>query len=457
LVAYPAKLSLHYRVGNAWLEERTLAGEIVKADHEIDIDLDQLDDMQREDAVALARTLDKESVAWVTTRTPVIVGSGIDPGATVDNDFMDQSILAAIGTVPQLAKPTRDQARVIEAWTAWVRQYKELAPAAFQSFVSRWADDAAKPDDKGQLPNGANTAWWTEQIGARPPGGRPKRFTIDGAKSPELFLRARAARQRINHAKTAVDKSDLALAVGIVGSYPNVEDEQAESVVAAFESYAERASNLAFARFWTGQRQKAGFEQEMVRWAAREGSERLKLGLQDGYRMTPVYLQERITAEVPGFYAHLPGKDDARLWQPRTGPSEAALKLRRAVQDRMRTANPYAGTPPEVQIGWIKDPPAAMCDLETRSYQHGPYDEDCGLLEDPFEVIVVPDWLGRYVLLAAVWTDQEPQPPDYVLMKHVLDPAEYELGGELPLRPPGLTAKDARRTARQPADDDIPF
>ena len=83
----------------------------------------------------------------------------------------------------------------------------------------------------------------------------------------------------------------------------------------------------------------------------RAGSERLQIGIGDGYRMVPVYLEERDRAEVPRFYAHLPKKDDEHTWQPRTGPSEEALRLRRAVQERLELHAPPGGPVPDAEIG----------------------------------------------------------------------------------------------------------
>src|ERR1035438_5485077 len=131
------------------------------------------------------------------------------------------------------------------------------------------------------------------------------------------------------------------------------------------------------------------------RWAKEQGSDQLNIGIEDGYRMIPQYLLERINAEVPGFYAHLPRDNDDVSWQERTAPSIAALRLRRAVQERLERWCPEKMDPPDAQIVWMKSPPIGM--------REKPEDEDEWYHEDPaFEAIIARNWLGRYTLVAAV-------------------------------------------------------
>lgn len=172
--------------------------------------------------------------------------------------------------------------------------------------------------------------------------------------------------------------------------------------------------------------------------------------------MVPVYLQERISAEMPRFYAHLPRKDDGQIWQPRTGPSEAALRLRRAVQDRLAQYTLPGVAVPLAEIGWMKKPPVAMCDE-----QHA-YDDDAwgnrkeDIKDCAFEIIGVRKWLERYTLIASVYTDAANQPPDFLLLKYVLDPADYGLT-DLPCPPNGKSLAENRLPLSLGGDDDIPF
>ena len=46
----------------------------------------------------------------------------------------------------------------------------------------------------------------------------------------------------------------------------------AEELVGAYGKHMERIANFAFARHWTRQRQREGFELEMSRWAFEQGS-----------------------------------------------------------------------------------------------------------------------------------------------------------------------------------------
>ena len=177
------------------------------------------------------------------------------------------------------------------------------------------------------------------------------------------------------------------------------------------------------------------------------------MGLQDGYRMVPVYLSERIAAEVPGFYAYLPKSNDDVSWQPRTGPSEPALRLRRAVQERVDRHCPPGMSPPTAQIVWVKEPPEEMWDEDTRHPGWGPVPD-----ERPFEAIAVPDWLGRYTLLAAV-EGTERVLPVYLLAEYVLAPECYALKGlpQLPLSAQTVAEAYGGPVSAGVSDDDIPF
>lgn len=152
------------------------------------------------------------------------------------------------------------------------------------------------------------------------------------------------------------------------------------------------------------------FTNEMARWAEEHGSERLRLGLEDGYRMIGVYLAERLAVEAPGFFAWLP--DGSVRWHDRSGPTESALMLRRAVQSRLCDA----GSEAQAQIVWVKDAPDGMWG-----------EEDWG--NETFEGVVVPGWLNRYTLIGAVTTDEVPVPWP-LRTEYVLDPAAYDLSVE---------------------------
>ena len=236
-----------------------------------------------------------------------------------------------------------------------------------------------------------------------------------------------------------------------------------EELVTAYEDHCDRVAELILAHVWTQQREKLGFEVEMHRWAFAHGSQRLRMGIEDGYRMVPVYLTERIEREVPGSYAYARENRDGVSWQPRTGPTEVALTWRRAIQAKLDEHRSAGMRAVRAEIVWMKVPPLEMCDDDrawARDYDGDPYER----LEIPFEAIAVPNWLGRYTLLAGV-ISEEFTVPDYLLLSHVLDPSHYGVEG-LP-KPPrgGATIPDCHIPtdtgdlvrSRARLDDDIPF
>jgi len=459
VAAYPVSMTLPYLVGARWLEDRTLAGEIVQAEHEFVVEFDRLDAELRDRALSVFKR-----VGGISTVEPFwmhVIGSGLSPDHTAVRDGRRYNaclyVSSKIGIRPQLDVPVTEARKIIDAYETWLARYDDLSFGALAAFIKRTApqgDVDGDPFDTSDI--------WTQQIPIRGSSGGPSSSVlIDGRHEPELFHRARAAFQTREHARQISDAEDFGLALQVLRDGPSVSPADLSVVVAAWEDHCRRLSDMALARFWARQRQKAGFELEMLRWVADQGSDRLKLGVADGYRMMPVYLNERIKREVPGFYAHLPKEGDPKLWQPRTGPSEEALRLRRAVQDCIDEHEFHGSRPPKVEIGWMKEPPKAMHDSEARTEWNG---DELFDPEIPFEVIVVPDWLGRYVLFAAVWTDEDDQPPQYILIKHVLRPSDYGLS-DLPSPPDcheatqtvGAAMAAAAMAASRVAHDDIPF
>ena len=65
--------------------------------------------------------------------------------------------------------------------------------------------------------------------------------------------------------------------------------------------------------------------------------------------------------------------------------------------------------------------------------------------ECAFEIIGVKNWLGRYTLIAGVYTQAEDQPPDFLLLEYVLDPTDYELE-DMPLPPGGESIAQNRQS-----------
>lgn len=463
MATYPPKLELPYRVSRAWLEERTLVGEVVEPVHRFVIETDQLPTELRDRVAALAKRARPTEWWGPSTETVEVIGSGIDPTdhATAEGGrelYATDPIVQKLGEFPELPEPTTEPTALVEAYEAWIARYLDLSMGALAAWIDRWAVDG-EPDEDGNAPNGLPMTWWTRWVPYRV-GTERHTFEVDGRTHLELFHKVSGASQLHSHAQMAAGAEDMKIVLDIVGGPLQLpaKPASAEELVEAYGKHIERIANLAFARHWTRQRQREGFELEMSRWAFEQGSERLRIGINDGYRMIPVYLQERITAEVPGFYAHLPKKDDKHTWQPRTGPSEEALRLRRAVQERLERHAPPGGPVPVAEIGWMKNPPVAICD-ERHAYDHDDWgNRDDEIRECAFEIIGVKGWLGRYTLIAGVYTQAEDQPPDFLLLKYVLNPTDYELE-DMPL-PPGGDSIAQNRKSFAPAsasDDDIPF
>jgi hypothetical protein len=461
MAIYPPELTLPYAVSNSWLEDRTLAGDMVEAGPPLIIALDAVAEDLRERAAAL--TMDINVEYYDFTGTVEVISSGIEVLSQKRADgtlvAMHGPIIRKIGPVPELSAPTTDAGELITAYEAWRDRYRDLAPMGLTAWLEAWSTDD-EPDSEDKYPNGADESMFIAEMLLLVNGEQTSRQINGREDDLEIFRRTRAAWALYHHAAHAVEKEDWQFALQLVGKGADMPrwlpDEEA---LPSFEDYARRIAHVAFSRWWRRQRERDGFDREMRRWTLEHGSERLKIGIADGYRMIPVYLDERLAADVPGFYAHLTKKDDKHTWQPRTGPSEEALRLRRAVQDRLNRHAPPGTEPPSAEIGWIKMPPLQMCD-EAHAYD----EDEWGHREDeikgtPFEIIVVKEWLGRYTLMAAVYTEADEQPPDYLLLKYVLDPHAYELEG-MPSPPAGKSIAavgDFQPVARGTGDDDIPF
>ncbi len=463
MAAYPPKLTLPYRLAPAYIEERTLAGELVDPVQSITVELDMLgDDSLRDRAKALFLNVDTRHFA--RTGTVEVMSSGVEvctekraDGRTIR---MPAPIVLKIGSLPVLPTPVTDPVQLIEAYEPWIAAYVELAPVAIADWLTAWATDA-DPDEDGCYPNGATAGTFTTTMFLRA-NGRERHVEVDGRfDDPEHFRRVRAAYALYHFAANTVSDEDWKFALTIVGRGAELSEDWAETgdeTIVAYEKYAERVAAVAFARSWNRQRGKGGFDLETRRWAAAHGSERLRIGLEDGYRMVPVYLKERIGAEVPGFYAYLPKDDDDVMWQPRTGPSEAALLWRRFVQTELDEHCPPSQPAPRAEIVWMRTPPdemvdqALLYDVDYQGYQH-PVDME------PFEAIAVPGWLGRYTLLAGVYSPEFP-PPAYAKPEFVLRPSDYKVasvpeppdpkGGDIPIDTGDFASSGA-------ANDDIPF
>jgi hypothetical protein len=246
-------------------------------------------------------------------------------------------------------------------------------------------------------------------------------------------------------------------------------------LAACFLEQAKRRFQAAKAHNTARRAKVPDFDVEMERWAKENGSDRLRLGIEDGYRMNARYLTERIAAEVPGMFA-MPANSAKRKWAVKAAsPSESALRLRRRIAAAIaRTAPPNLDGRPEAEIVVVKDPPHEIfepdsgvgtgdglvgSDLPSRTgwpWTVGDYGEVVGVDPKPFEAVVVKHWLGRFHLIGAVATKGRRPPGIWA----VPNPDHFEDDGTViaqdPDRPTPAAAK--RKPPEPPGkDDDIPF
>jgi hypothetical protein len=469
MASYPIRMTLPYRVGSAWRETRILDGDLVDAVQERTIELDRLDTELRQRAVAIYRQVNLALYGDETARaegggtrhsargklTVEVVGSGVVPYENVPADAripdvapprQTDYVTDRIGLLAQLPEPAAADAELIAAYEDWLRRYQDLSSDA----LGAWLRQYAPPHEFPSMDPEDGERFWLASASYVTPRGEHRRHEIDGRVDLDRYRRVRAANQLYTHVRMTVDSEDFEEALDILGGEePRLDGPTDEQAVAAYAEHNERVAAIAFARFWNRHRQREGFDLEMFRWAWQHGSERLQLGLVDGYRMTPVYLQERLQMELPGFYAFQLKPGETRPWQARTGPSEAALKLRRGVQDRLDRQASGGRRPLEAQIAWMKNLPRAMIDFARDFIPVRPDDDPRG-----FEVIVVAGWLDRYSLIGVVWSDvEELRPPKWLQLRFALKQLDYGLTG-LP-EPPDVVSQ--ARGGAAPPDDDIPF
>lgn len=124
------------------------------------------------------------------------------------------------------------------------------------------------------------------------------------------------------------------------------------------------------------------FREAMRVWVAKNGSRRLKLATEGGYRSYTSYALERAQKELPGFWVDT--AEDCE-WGDRVDPSEEALILEEETRERLREVAPEL----EAKIVWLTETPRALDEM---------MDEEVLLFESQ-EAILVEDYLGRYRLV----------------------------------------------------------
>lgn len=126
----------------------------------------------------------------------------------------------------------------------------------------------------------------------------------------------------------------------------------------------------------------AVFLQDMKSWVAANGSERLKLAAEGGYRINTSYALERSRQEMPGFWVD--SAEDCE-WGERADPTEEALLAERALKAHLEKIDPSL----ETRIVWLTETPRA---LDNKM-------EAEGVEFEAQEALVVQGYLGRYLLV----------------------------------------------------------
>lgn len=442
----PYRMSVPYRVGRSWLAQEYLAGRTPPARREFLLDPSALDGQIADRCLNVVKALCSDDFG------PFIYvhGTGIDGSCFEESNQLpepvfsrlDDPIRAVIGDCPEITEPTEDAEKIISAYERWIDDYRQHAPAALSAWSKRFAKYL---DDYGQVDPEMGARGLSrdqlEVVISYRVEGQPEvqHATVSAQKDLSAFQQARSAWVRHSHARRNVRDETVHATSYVLGEHPTLPARtfNVSDLVEAYERWAQEWESVALAHHWALKEAEVSFEDEMAQWAEEMGSERLKLGLADGFRMTRVYLEERISYEAPGFYALFEEEGKKPIWRPRNGPTEHALQMRRWVQDRLAARAPHADQIPKVTIGWIpsEDLPSEMVDWDLADDYYQP--------PESFEAIVVPGWLGRYTLIGPIGTQEQPAPEH---LKNVLRDADYDPDFVPP--PPG---------GGSAADDDVPF
>lgn len=406
-----------------------------------------------------------------------VLDSGIDPElsfgpAKQQITALDKPIVDSLGVLPELPAPSDDPLVVVEAWESWLSDYKA---SALQVIEDLNADPPAVGTDEAMFSE--PVAW--DSVAIYLGEGLAAEIALDhgaaairDARAGKLW--AWAASRKFSSESVAAAKEATALPPQDAEKLL-AEERGAEELAALFLEQAKVRYRAAKAHHLARQAKVPDFEVEMARWAKKRGSERLRLGIEDGYRMNSRYLAERIAAEAPGMYA-LPASAASDAWASKAAsPSEEALRLRRRVAAAMtRNAPPNLDGQPDAEIVVVKKPPheiyIADPGMETEGGTigrglpsragwpwHVGFDgEPLGSGPKPFEAVVVKHWLGRFHLIGAVGDEWGNGPPG---IWAVPDVDNYGDDGTVAAQDPDEADHEAaRRKPPEPVkEDDIPF
>lgn len=461
---------LRYQASREWLEAEILAGRPAShRRHSLVVDLESLDPRQAKRVEAIL-----DGIVFKPDLGRVIVlDSGIDPerryGASDDElAAMDDPVVRAVGALPEIASPTRDLESVLTATEEWLAQYCTAALDAIEQL------NQTRPD--GKNPFGKKISWTAVRI----PFGPDSEATVRPDDGPNAMRDARAAwawrwAAKDRFSAQSVEAATEATAPSPEESHAWIETEGPEEIAQRFLSWAKRRYMAAKAHDRARRAQVPDFDTEMARWASENGSDRLQLGIEDGYRMNSRYLAERLAAEAPGFFA-MPANSVKDGWARQTGsPSEEALRLRRRVQAAMDKCAPvnFDGKP-SAEIVTVTEPPpqiyfaheegdpfsgTEVTDLPSKEAWPWFRNDDGGVFgynAKPFEAVVVKNWLGRFHLIGAVSGENGSRP---VGLWAIPDRQHFHEDGAVDAQDPDAKAPVAakRKPPRPGGDDDIPF
>lgn len=458
----PLRMTVPYRVGRSWLAQEYASGRTPEPVQAFLLDPDALSEELAQRCQALLGVLYGDDFTW---RRIYVHGTGIDGSEFQESNQppepkysrMDDPIVALIGDCPEVEQPTEDAELVIDAYERWVEDYRELAPKALAAWADRFAsslDEFGHVEDE-MAARGLRRDQFELALTYRVEGEPDLQHTVVSArKDLGAFQKARSAWICREVALPYVRRETVSAANYVLGEYPTLPAKtfNISDLVEAYETWAQEWASVAHDHHWALQRAQLSFDEEMKQWAEAMGSDRLKMGLADGFRMTRVYLEERIAHEAPGFYALFQEEGKGSIWNARNGPTEDALRMRRWVQDRLDSHGGFVRHPPKATIGWIKteDLPSEMIDWSELDERY------CDPIES-FEAIVVPNWLGRYTLIGPIGSPRHPVPEP---VTHVLREVDYDPNPTSDFRPePGRFTSPAPAPpgGGSAADEDIPF
>jgi len=470
-----SSIDLRYLASREWMASEIQAGRAIPHRRQVlSVDLGRLKPqlVKRVEAVAdafLLLTVKKKSRVCV-------LDSGIDPelsfGPTKKQlTPLDKPIIDSLGVFPELPAPSDDPLAVVKAWEVWLREYTEKA-------LKVVGDMSANPPsvgrDEGRF--GGSVTW--DSVGVSFGEGLATQISLD--QGAEAIRDVRAGKLWLWAANVRFSSESVAAAREATDLPPSVANElleegSARDLAAVYIEQSKKRFLAAKAHDLARRAKVDDFEVEMKQWAEKHGSDRLRLGIEDGYRMNSRYLTERIAAEAPGMYA-MPASASREDWASKaSSPSGEALRLRRRIAAAMsRNAPPNLDGQPQAEIVSVKKPPHEIyytdSGVETEDGIVGeglpsragwPWhvtfeNEVKGLGPKPFEAVVVKHWLGRFHLIGAVADEHGNGPPGIWALPDI---DRYGDDGVVTaVDPDELPPNAARRKPPEPErEDDIPF